>query len=162
MRREVTKQRCCWDLDSGCVLRCDLLTQWHIVLIYWQMQTQKERAIENKLASTSFWQLLMLAAALVIWAAAITGLLSREQTAARGWHFRMIKMSNLSNQAVTFSTDLPFLPLNCLSHDGSCSSSREGGGEAMFITIQPFNRFSCIWCWGEGGELLFALFFVPG
>lgn len=91
------------------------------------MQTQKEREIENKLASTSFWQLLMLAAALVIWAAAITGLLNREQTAARGWHFRMIKISNLSNQAVTFSTDLPFLPLNCLSHDGSCSSSREGG-----------------------------------
>lgn len=92
------------------------------------MQTQKEREIENKLASTSFWQLLMLAAALVIWAAAITGLLNREQTAARGWHSRMIKISNLSNQAVTFSTDLPFLLLNCLSHDGSCSSSREGGG----------------------------------
>lgn len=92
------------------------------------MQTQKEREIENKLASTSFWQLLMLAAALVIWAAVITGLLNREQTAAWGWHFRMIKISNLSNQAVTFSTDIPFLLLNCLSHDGSCSSSQEGGG----------------------------------
>lgn len=93
------------------------------------MQTQKEREIENKLASTSFWQLLMLAAALVIWAAVIIGLLNREQTAAWGWHFRMMKISNLSNQAVTFSTDLLFLPLNCLSHDGSCSSSREGGGK---------------------------------
>lgn len=102
------------------------------------MQTQKEREIENKLASTSFWQLLVLAPASVIWAAVITGLLNREQTPARGWHIRMIKISNLSNQAVTFSTDLPFLPLNCLFHDGSCSSSREewGGQVHYYSAIQ--------------------------